>query len=31
MAALRKSAKIVDNRSKVLQQPGAQQTAPTGV
>jgi peptidyl-prolyl cis-trans isomerase D len=31
LAALRKSAKIVDNRSKVLQQPGTQQGQPAGV
>jgi len=31
LSALRKSAKIVDNRSKVLQQPGAQQAPPAGV
>jgi peptidyl-prolyl cis-trans isomerase D len=31
LAALRKSAKIVDNRSKVLQQPGTQQAPPAGV
>jgi peptidyl-prolyl cis-trans isomerase D len=31
LTALRKSAKIVDNRSKVLQQQGAPQTPPTGV
>ena len=31
LTALRKSAKIVDNRAKVLQQQGAPQTAPTGV
>jgi len=31
LTALRKSAKIVDNRAKVLQQQGAPQTPPTGV
>jgi hypothetical protein len=31
LAALRKGAKIVDNRAKVLQQTGAPQTPPTGV
>jgi peptidyl-prolyl cis-trans isomerase D len=31
LTALRKAAKIVDNRAKVLQQPGAPQTPPTGV
>ena len=31
LAALRKSAKIVDNRSKVLQQQGTQQAPPAGV
>jgi peptidyl-prolyl cis-trans isomerase D len=31
LTALRKSAKVVDNRAKVLQQPGTQQTTPAGV